>query len=138
MTASTRPDILAALAWDAPPPRCGVSPRPPQNGIQAAVAAEALTEDSLNHEGFILAHAVRIEEQSYEVMLLAKPSEPGSVQPATEIGKGKGNAQLTRYIANDAARLDDFMLGIRLREILEPAMAATVRADRKPVRVQLA
>jgi hypothetical protein len=68
-------------------------------------------------------------------MLLTKPSQPGSVQPAAEIGKGKGNALLTRDIANDAARFDDFMLCVRPREILEPAMAATVRADRKTVRV---
>jgi hypothetical protein len=127
--------MRAPLAWVAPPPRCRVSPGAPQNAIQAAVAAEALTEDSLNHEGLILAHAVRIEEQAHELVLRAKLSQPGSVQSATEIGKGKGNLPLTRYIANDAARLDDFMLCIRPRQVLEPAMAATVRADRKAVRM---
>src|SRR5215475_2172891 len=128
----------APLSWVAPPPRCRISPGPPQNGIQAAVAAEALTEDSLHHKGLILAHTLRVEQQSYGVMLLAQPSEPGSVQPATKIGKGEGNARLTRQVANDAARLNDFTLCIRPREILQPAMAATVRADRKAVRVQLA
>jgi hypothetical protein len=106
-----------------------------ESASKSAVTGEALTEDSLHHEGFVLTHSVRVEEQSYAVMLLTKPSQPGSVQPATEIGKGKGNAQLTRDIANLAAGFDDFMLGVRPRKILEPAMAATVRADRKAVRL---
>ena len=50
-----------------------MSPGPPKNGIQIAVTGEALTEDSLNHKGFVLTHPVRVEEQSYGVMLLPKP-----------------------------------------------------------------
>src|SRR4029077_14661868 len=68
------PSVAYPLAWVAPPPRCRVSPGPPKNGIQTVVTGEALTEDSLNDEGFVLTHSVRVEEQSYAVMLLTKPS----------------------------------------------------------------